>query len=140
MPNYVAVLEPTSPGRRAFHIDEAIQILRERKVDSVASVSGVPHHYVPEKVLLMDKDGHLSGLQGSHPDHMIHLRQLASRYFAFDGIFFGCRAELPLADEPTLWGENVVGYEVEPKYVMDIDTQDDWDLAEVKFKWIQRGG
>ena len=38
------------------------------------------------------------------------------------------------ADQPTLWGDKVVGYVMDQKYALDIDTPGDWMIAEMKMK------
>ncbi len=135
-PDYVVVLEPTAPGRRIFHIREAADLLIEGDADSVASVSEVPHHCVPPKVLELHDDGSISGLGGVHPRDMVHRRQDLPIHYTFDGIVFSCRTELVLSNPPTLWGEKVLGYVVDSRYSVDIDRPEDWAVAESKLQQI----
>lgn len=46
-PDAVALLQPTSPMRRPFHIDAAVSLLAESGADSVVSVVEVPHQFSP---------------------------------------------------------------------------------------------
>jgi CMP-N-acetylneuraminic acid synthetase len=133
-PAHVMVLEPTSPGRRPFHVREAAALLAADRADSVASVSPVPHHFVPPKVLTRRADGTLVGADGTHPRDMVHRRQDLAAYYAFDGLVFGCRTELVLAEPPTLWGPRVVGYVVDARYAVDIDRPQDWAVAEARVR------
>lgn len=133
---YVAVLEPTSPGRQPFHIREATAVLTAGKADSVASIARVPHHYVPEKVLQRSLDGSISGVGGRHVRDMVHRRQDLPAYFAFDGLYFGCRADVVLSDPPTLWGDRVDGYVVEARFCVDLDEPEDWEPAERRLRDI----
>jgi len=135
-PEFVMVLEPTSPGRRAFHILEALTLLRTRDADSLASVCEVPHHYVPQKLVQLHADGTLTGIEGTHLGHMIHRRQDLPKHFALNGLIFACRTELVLLNPPTLWGENVQAYVVDPKYSVDLDGPEDWAPAEAKLRHI----
>jgi CMP-N-acetylneuraminic acid synthetase len=51
----ILLLQPTSPFRRAHHIDEAMSIFRAKHADSVVSVISVPHQFTPAS--LMRRDG-----------------------------------------------------------------------------------
>lgn len=138
-PDVVMILEPTSPSRRTFHIHEAARLLVTTDADSLASVSEVPHHYNPLKVLRRDERGQLVGIQGTHVRDMIHRRQELPTYYAFNGLIFACKTELVLRDPPTLWGDKVLGYVVDPKYGVDLDYPEEWALAEAKLKPILLG-
>jgi CMP-N,N'-diacetyllegionaminic acid synthase len=50
-PDALALLQPTSPLRRARHIDAAIELLERSGADSVVSVVAVPHQFSPVSVL-----------------------------------------------------------------------------------------
>jgi len=135
-PDFVMVLEPTSPGRRPFHLREAANVLQRSGADSVASVSEVPHHYVPSKVLKVQSDGTFRGFDETHPRDMIHRRQDLPKYYALNGLIFSCKTEWVLMDPPTLWGEKVLAYLVDPKYTLDLDRPEDWAPAETRLQQI----
>lgn len=138
-PGAVMVLEPTAPARQPRHLREAAALLARDGVDSVVSVSLVPHHYVREKQLALRPDGTLIGLEGRPPEEMTHRRQDLPVVYAFNGALFGCRASLLLRDPPTLWGDRVVGYVMERRYSVDLDTPDDWAIAEAVVRHLQAG-
>jgi CMP-N,N'-diacetyllegionaminic acid synthase len=50
----VVLLQPTSPLRRAAHIDAAVDWLQRTRGDSVVSVVEVPHQFNPTSVLRLD--------------------------------------------------------------------------------------
>ena len=50
----LVLLQPTSPLRRAEHVDEAVRLLRDSGADSVVSVVEVPHRYGPESLMAVD--------------------------------------------------------------------------------------
>lgn len=133
-PDFVMVLEPTAPARRPFHIWEAAGLLKSSGADLVASVSRVPHHYVPSKVLSLHADGTLTGTSGQTISSMVHRRQDLPAAYALNGLIFSCRTECLLADPPTLWGPRVQAYVVDPKYAIDLDEPDDWPVAEFRFQ------
>lgn len=132
----VVILEPTSPGRRPFHLREVVELMLSTGADSVASVSPIPHHYVPSKALELEPDGTLRGLDGTHMRDMVHRRQDVPSSFALNGIAYACRAGLLQGDPPTIWGTRVVGHVVDPKYSLDIDSPEDWLVAEARVRQI----
>ena len=134
-PETVLVLEPTAPGRRAFHIREAVDLLKRSGTDSVASISEVPHHYNPLNVLNF-KNGLIVGMNGSPAKNMIHRRQDLPKHYAVNGLIFGCKSYLFWNDPPTMWGDKVLGYPIDPKYNFDIDTAEDWKIAETRMRKI----
>lgn len=50
-PDFVVLLQPTSPLRRAEHVDGAFRLLLDTGADSVVSVVEVPHAYRPESLM-----------------------------------------------------------------------------------------
>jgi len=52
----IVLLQPTSPLRRAEHIDRAVELLESTGADSVVSVVEVPHPFTPVSVLRLDGD------------------------------------------------------------------------------------
>src|SRR5918911_4592310 len=57
-PEVLVLLQPTSPLRRAEHVDGAVALLRETGADSVVSVAEVPHRYRPGPLMELE-DGRL---------------------------------------------------------------------------------
>jgi len=137
VPDYVMVLEPTSPARKAFHILESADLLVESGAESVASISEIPHHYNPTKILTLRNDRTICGFDGTHIKDMVHRRQDLPLYYAFCGIVFGCKTSVLLQEPVTLWGKRVVGYVVDKRYDLDIDTPEDWVIAEARMREIQ---
>ena len=52
----VVLLQPTSPLRRAEHIDQAIALLESSGADTVVSVVEVPHQFTPGSLMRLDGD------------------------------------------------------------------------------------
>src|SRR5206468_5568636 len=59
-PDFVMILQPTSPLRSAADIQAAIDLLTASGADSVVSVSSIPAHYNPMRALLVDERGRAS--------------------------------------------------------------------------------
>ncbi len=133
----VVVLEPTSPARTIQHVRTGCTLLADSSIESVASVSRVPHHFAPSKILRMTPEGDIAGLDGTPVSKMIHRRQDLSEHYSFNGIFFGSKTHLPFRTPPTLWGDSVKGFEISSRYAIDLDEPDDWVTAEHTAKTLR---
>jgi CMP-N,N'-diacetyllegionaminic acid synthase len=118
----LVLLQPTSPLRRAEHIDEAVALLLDSGADSVVSVVEVPHGFRPDSLMALE-DGRLVSL--SAPPGR---RQEKSPVFARNG-----PAVLVLrpdrADED-LYGDDCRAYVMRPEDSVDVDEPFDLELAE----------
>ncbi|MBU0596052.1 acylneuraminate cytidylyltransferase family protein, partial [Candidatus Bipolaricaulota bacterium] len=56
-PEAMILLQPTSPLRRAEHIDAAVRAFRAKKADTLVSVVEVPHQYTPDSLMRLDDAG-----------------------------------------------------------------------------------
>lgn len=54
VPDAVVLLQPTSPFRRAEHIDAAVDLLLASGADTVVSVTQVPHQFTPGSLMRLD--------------------------------------------------------------------------------------
>jgi CMP-N,N'-diacetyllegionaminic acid synthase len=77
----VVLLQPTSPLRRAEHIDAAIDLLEQSGADSVVSVVEVPHQFNPVSVMRLEGDR----LQPFSDGPLVTRRQDKPRVFARNG-------------------------------------------------------
>lgn len=118
----LVLLQPTSPLRRAEHVDSAVRLLVESDADSVLSVVEVPHQFRPGK-LMAAAEGRLVAL-GADPPH----RHGGAPLYARNG-------PAVLALRPDRLGDDLYGGDCRP-YVMapmdsvDVDGPDDLRLAE----------
>ena len=111
----LVLLQPTSPLRRAEHVDGAVRMLLETGADSVLSVVEVPHQFRPGKLMAIE-DGRLVRL-GSEPPH----RHVETPLYARHG-------PAVLALRPERLGNDLYGGDCRP-YVMDIADSIDVDSA-----------
>lgn len=58
--DFIILLQPTSPARNEKHIDEAIEILLERKASSLISVYEPQHS--PLKSFILNNEGYMKGI------------------------------------------------------------------------------
>lgn len=122
----IVLLQPTSPLRLSCHIDEACKLYLSGKFDTVVSVVRVPHQCHPRKVMSL-RDEKLSPYMLDGPQ-MGNTGDLDPA-FARNGpaILISSIEDIR---QGRLYGSRVGAYEMEPEFSVDIDTQEDFDLAE----------
>lgn len=139
-PDAVMILQPTSPLRKAFHIREAVELLAQNpSADSVLSVAPIPEHFSPHKAMVIDGHGWLELLNGNPIRKRIPRKQDLPRAYRSVGSVYLFKTHLILhPTEPNFYGTNVLPYEIDPRYAVDIDTPEDWELAEKALKKITK--
>jgi CMP-N,N'-diacetyllegionaminic acid synthase len=121
-PDVVVLLQPTSPLRRAEHIDAAVRLLLESGADAVVSVVVVPHRYSPEA--LMDVvDGRVVA-RGS-----ARTRQEKGLVYARNGPAVLAVRSDRLGDD--LYGGDCRPYLMEERDSLDVDDPFDLELADL---------
>jgi CMP-N-acetylneuraminic acid synthetase len=121
----IVLLQPTSPLRRAQHIDAAIELAAATQAQTVISVVKVPHNFAPDSVMTID-DGRLMPYADGP---MILRRQEKPEYLARNGpAVLAIRAST--IRQGTLYGEPTVAYEMDAESSIDIDDPEDLWLAE----------
>jgi CMP-N,N'-diacetyllegionaminic acid synthase len=122
----VVLLQPTSPLRRAEHIDEAIAQLERTGADSVVSVVEVPHQFSPASVMRLE-DGRLRPYEAGPT---LTRRQDKPRVYARNGpAVLAVRAHV--LEAGSLYGDDCRPYVMRLGDSLDIDTPDDLELAEL---------
>ena len=66
-PDLLVLLQPTSPFRRAEHIDEAVDLLKSSGADSVVTVLPVPHQFTPSSIMSLQGDRLVAWAEGPAP-------------------------------------------------------------------------
>lgn len=128
----VVLLQPTSPLRRAEHIDRAVELYLDSGADTVVSVVRVPHRYTPSSLMRIGEDGSLSPLEG---EPVVSRRQDKPTLFARNGPAVLVVGGRTLARR-RLYGDVVRPLEMCEGDSVDIDGPDDLELAEF---WLARG-
>ncbi len=130
-PDYVALLQPTSPLRKAEHISEALEKLINSGADSVVSVVEVPHNYVPDSLMRVEDDKLYTV---KDIDEKENLRQNKPKLFARNGpavlVFtYDC-----ILNKKSMYGDSIVPYLMEKSESVDIDSEEDIRMAEYFLK------
>jgi CMP-N-acetylneuraminic acid synthetase len=123
----IVILQPTSPLRRAEHIDGAVQALISSGGDSVVTVVEVPHHFNPVSVMRIE-DGRLVPFLAGHGTSVLR-RQDKPRVYARNGAaVYAVRTDVIKAG--SLFGSDSRPYEMSPADSVDIDRPEDLVIAE----------
>lgn len=130
-PDAVVILQPTSPLRRAEDIRQAVHLLAARDVDSVLSVSPVPAHMNPMRMLRVDADGQaVLFVTGEPVRRRINRRQDLPEAWVMNGAVYAFRTPVLFGAEPSLYGDRTVAFPLPDPYGLSIDTPQDWLEAE----------
>ena len=136
-PDYVMILQPTSPARQAFHIKEAVDLIMKTGADSVLSVYEMPENFHPHKALIISEDGMLKTVTGAPVrTRAIRRQDLPKAYWSVGAIYL-FKTGLLFDTEPSFYGDRVAPYVLDQKYVVDINELADWPVAEEAMRKIQ---
>jgi CMP-N,N'-diacetyllegionaminic acid synthase len=125
----VVLLQPTSPLRRAMHIDAAIDLLESSGADSVVSVVEVPHQFNPVSVMRLE-DGRLRPFVDGP---VITRRQDKPKVFARNGpAVLAVRTRV--LEAGSLYGDDCRPLIMSASESLDIDGPDDLAMAELILK------
>jgi CMP-N,N'-diacetyllegionaminic acid synthase len=131
-PDWVMILQPTSPLRQPRHICEAVDLALTAGADSVVSVDEIPAHYNPMRVVTIDENGFARLFVGGRPvKQRPARRQDLPKAWLLNGAIYLFRTALlfdPL--EPGMYGDRVAAYRMSPPYGFNIDEPEDWTMAE----------
>ena len=128
-PDYVMVLQPTSPLRTAEDIKTAVQLAQERQADGVVSVC--PAHQHPYWMKRITEDGRLADFLSL--DHAYTQRQELPPIYALNGAIYLTRREV-LLERRTFYTDRTYGYIMPLERSLDIDTPWDLHLADLILK------
>lgn len=120
-PDYILLLQPTSPLRSAEDIVAAIQLVRERNADSVVSVSPVQDH--PYFTYKISKDGVLEDFLPRLEGYL--RRQVLPPAYALNGAIYVVKRTV-LLTQRTFFPEKTIAYIMPEERSMDVDTP--WDM------------
>lgn len=131
MPEYIVLLQPTSPLRTSQHIDESLKTLLDSDADSIVSVVEAPHNYNPYSV--MEFDGkylkHFLDFQESN-----NLRQKKPKFYARNGPAILAFTYDCLVNKKSMYGDKILPYFMKREESIDIDEEFDLKIAEYIMK------
>jgi len=138
-PDYVMILQPTSPLRQPFHIKDAVALL-DAGADTVLSVSKIPKQFSPYKGMVIRDDGFMELINGDPVrNRAIRRQDLKDAYWSVGAIYLFKTDLLFEGKDPHFYGKRVAPYTIETKYIVDIDEPEDWEVAEKALIRLEKG-
>lgn len=122
----ICLIQPTTPFRAHRFIDSCIGEYIERDADSLISVLEVPHQFNPHWVF-EETEGKLAISTGEK--EIITRRQNLPKSYYRDGSIYITDINIILERE-SFFGNKLHFVLSDPKFNINIDTMDDWSLAE----------
>jgi CMP-N-acetylneuraminic acid synthetase len=123
----LVLLQPTSPFRRADHIDAAVNLLTTSGADSVVSVIAVPHQFTPASLMQLQGDVLVPWADGPAPLR----RQDKQTLFARNGPAIVAVKPRVILEDGRLYGAQTRGLVMSREDSLDIDDALDLRLAEL---------
>jgi len=128
---YVCCLYPCAPFVTTKRIKESMDLLNNSDADSVMPV--VKFSYPPQRCLVMRE----KKLVMLYPENLsVRSQDLESLYH--DAGQFYCARSTSLLSQGKLLCENTIPIILSDTEVQDIDTLEDWAIAEIKYQILQR--
>ena len=131
--DYVVLLQPTSPLRSEKHINEAIELLKEKNADAIISVCEMEHSPLWSNTLDENLD-----MSNFLKDEVLNKRsQDLPKYYRLNGAIYICKTEKLLENRGFFIKENIYAYTMDKKYSVDIDEEIDFVIAKEIKKLIK---
>ena len=128
IPDIVVLLQPTSPLRKAFHVDNAIDIFLDHKnADSLVSIVQVPHNYNPYSILIRNKKSIVKSFL-DFPEKN-NSRQKKPIFYARNGAIYITNIDC-LINKKSMYGDKIISYLMDYKDSFDIDDEIDFLISE----------
>ncbi len=139
-PDAAMILQPTSPFRTSEHLKGAVELFERTGSDSVVSVVEIPGNYNPHWAFKVDDDFRATLYLGGAIKTRIKRRQDLPKAYSPNGMIYLFRTKLVLDPvDPNFYGDDVRTYAVEEKYSINIDSPEDWVLAEMAVERLAAG-
>lgn len=123
--DYLLLLQPTSPLRRAEHINEALKKIHDSEATSLISVSLPDHH--PYKSFVKNEEGYLEGILNNQFPFMP--RQSLPEVYQPNGAIYIIEVASFLKNQD-FFTSKTVEYIMTPESSIDIDSMEDVKKAE----------
>ena len=139
----LVLLMPTSPLRQTRHIDEAIEIFKKTKADSVLGVNETPANHTPFWTLVRNKKGKVTLWGGKSLKNIITRSQdFPQKCYARNDLVYILKPKNLFEKKSNIYGNKVELYVISDpsNYEADINTLDDWRDTELKFQKLKRKG
>lgn len=116
--DYIVLLQPTQPLRKAWHIDDAIKKIIKNNQESLVSITEVNEH--PILMRTFDKNDRLVNVLNQNST--VRRQELSKVYKVNGAIYIN---QVSVLNQNTSLNDNISGYIMDKKYDLDIDDFDD---------------
>ena len=123
---------PTAPFVTSNAIKTAMMLLEQEKADSVIPV--VKFSFPPQRCVVINN----GRLTPKWPENMAKRSQDLEPYYHDCGQFY-CLNVDSFKKQKAIWMKNVVPFIQDESNVQDIDTLEDWKIAEMKYRILREG-
>lgn len=123
--DYIVLLQPTSPLRNEVHIDEAIELLRNKKADAIISVCETDHSPLWSNTL--PESGDLSHFLRS--DVINKRGQDLETFYRINGAIYICKVDRLKKEKKLFIQNNIFAYIMQRDVSVDIDEPLDFEIA-----------
>ncbi len=120
---------PTAPFITSERLKEAVETLRKSDADTLITVVGFS--YPPQRALVIE-DGRLVF---KYPEYLVARSQDLEKHYHDAGQFYVFKTKA-FKETGNLMKGNIIPMVLDEMEVQDIDTQQDWELAQVKYKLL----
>lgn len=130
--DFVCCLYPTAPFVTAKKLQETFEILKNKKVDQVVPV--VRFSFPPQRCFVIDENGEMiykypENQSKRSQDLEPYYHDAGQFYFYSANVFYNNKKPVDFVTRP---------YILSDLEVQDIDNMEDWQIAEIKYKLMQR--
>lgn len=125
----VCCIYPCVPFLKSITLKEAFEQYKSSQVDGLQPVCKYP---VPIEWAMRLENGLL--IPNDRELQLVRSQDLVPKYFDV-GMFYFCKVKA-LLEEKSLTPQKTSGYVIDDAECQDIDTPDDWKLAEIKYELI----
>ena len=132
--NGIMLLLPTNPLRLPVHLDECAKLYETSGVDCVAAVCEAKATHNPYWMFMRDSGGKVITCMGQELKDMPRYSQGLPHCYIRNDSCFVIRPGNLRGDTPNMWGENLELYPMDEIFDADINTQEDWGVAEDKLR------
>lgn len=130
--DYMVCLYPTNPFITAQRIREAINILEKEQCEEVVPV--VQFSFPPQRAYVLDKE---NGLKYKWEKYKNTRSQDLEPFYQDAGQFYCYNIAEYLADSGNIEGK-VCPIILSEREVQDIDNEDDWEMAQLKYERLRK--
>lgn len=127
----ICCVYPCVPFLNPKSLIEAYAKFREKNASAIIPVCKYP---VPIEWAMKIEDDYL--VPNDRGAQNIRSQDIISKYFDA-GMFYFCKTNIMLKCK-SLVPENTLGYIIDDSQCQDIDTKEDWDIAEIKYKILNK--